>query len=157
MMEVLIKPLSHNYMEPVKKTTGAIAYDLPIPTEVRIPTGRCIVPLDFAIQLPEYHEFKIEPRSGFSAKGMEGFVDNNGEKGCKRRFDCDVIQGKVDCDYRGCVGVIVHNRDIPFFLERGTRIAQGTIYKAEPVVMCEVTELDETDRGAGGYGHTGAK
>ena len=81
---------------------------------------------------------------------MEGLII----EGCRRRFDCDVIQGKIDSDYRGCLGVIVDNKDVEFRIMRGTRIAQLTFYKVEDVTFEEVEELTQTERGDGGFGST---
>lgn len=149
-MKIKFKPLSELAIMPKKATCGSAAYDVYTPESKIINTGRQIIPLDFAIELPYGYEAKIEPRSGFSSKGMEG-IYKDAEK---RRFDCDVIQGKIDSDYRGCVGVIVKNSDIPFLLERGTRIAQLTIYKVEEAEFEIVEELTQTDRGDGGFGST---
>ena len=73
------------------------------------------------------------------------------------RFDCDVIEGKIDSDYRGSVGVIAHNRDLhTFLIKSGTRIAQMTFHKVETVEWEETDTLSETDRD-GGFGSTGTK
>lgn len=149
-MVVKFKKMSELAFMPKKATEGAAAYDVYAPECKIINTGRQIISLDFAIELPYGYEAKIEPRSGFSSKGMEGVYSDTE----KRRFDCDVIQGKIDSDYRGCVGVIVKNNDIPFLLERGTRIAQLTIYKVEDAEFEIVDELTQTDRGDGGFGST---
>jgi dUTP pyrophosphatase len=149
--KVKFKPLSELAFLPKKATKGAAAYDVYAPSGVIINKGRHIIPLDFAIELPYGYEAKIEPRSGFSSKGMEGLYNITE----RRRFDCDVLQGKIDSDYRGNVGVIVHNRDCEFLLERGTRIAQLTIYKVEDIEFEITDELSESERGTGGYGSTG--
>lgn len=149
-MKIKFKMLSELTFLPKKGTNGAAAYDVYIPKSTFVKEGRQVIPLDFAIELPYGYEAKIEPRSGSSSKGMEGIYSNTE----KRRFDCDVIQGKIDSDYRGCVGVIVKNNDMPFLLERGTRIAQLTIYKVEDAEFEVVDELTKTDRGNGGFGST---
>lgn len=155
-MKIKFKPLSEFAYLPKKGTEGAAAYDVYVPQSTFVKTGRQIIPLDFAIELPYGYEAKIEPRSGFSSKGMEGkcllgtFEDNP-----TRRFDCDTVQGKLDSDFRGNVGVIVHNRDCEFLVERGTRIAQLTIYKVEDAEFEIVEELSKTDRNDGGFGSTG--
>ena len=154
-MKIKFKPLSEFAYLPKKGTEGAAAYDVYIPQSTFVKTGRQIIPLDFAIELPYGYEAKIEPRSGFSSKGMEGkcllgtFEDNP-----TRRFDCDLLHGKIDSDYRGNVGAIVHNRDCEFLIERGLRIAQLTIYKVEDAEFEVVEELTKTDRGHGGFGST---
>lgn len=149
--KVKFKPLSELAFLPKKATKGAAAYDVYTPSGVIINKGRHIIPLDFAIELPYGYEAKIEPRSGFSSKGMEGLYSSTE----RRRFDCDVLQGKIDSDYRGNVGVIVHNRDCEFLLERGTRIAQLTIYKVEDIEFEITDELNESERNDGGFGSTG--
>lgn len=73
------------------------------------------------------------------------------------RFDCDVIEGKIDSDYRKSVGVIVHNRDKrTFLIKTGTRIAQMTFHKVEDVEWEETDTLSDTDRN-GGFGSTGTR
>jgi dUTP pyrophosphatase len=150
-MKIKFKQLSELAFMPKKATEGAAAYDVYTPESKIVNKGRQIIPLDFAIELPYGYEAKIEPRSGFSSKGIEGIYRDTE----LRRFDCDVIQGKIDSDYRGCVGVIVKNNDFPFLLKRGTRIAQLTIYKVEDAEFEVVDELTETERGEKGYGSTG--
>lgn len=149
-VKIKFKPLSELAFMPKKATVGAAAYDVYTPEAKIVSTGRQIILLDFAIELPYGYEAKIEPRSGFSSKGMEGIYKDTEI----RRFDCDVIQGKIDSDYRGCVGVIIKNDGVPFMIKRGTRIAQLTIYKVENAEFEVVDELTETDRGDGGFGST---
>lgn len=154
-MEVKIKALSESFIMPKKATEGAAAYDVYAPKHTIIQQGRQIIQLDFALEIPFGYEAKIEPRSGFSSKGMEGIsvlATYDGET--KGRFNCDVIQGKIDSDYRGCVGVIVNNQDVEFSIIRGTRIAQLTIYKVEDAQFEFVNELSKTERGDGGFGST---
>ena len=149
-MEIRLKKLSNEAIMPKRVTEGAVAFDLYVPEEVEIPRGRRIIPLGFAIEMPLGYEMKIEPRSGFSVKGMEG-ADG-------LRHDADVLVGKIDSDYRGEVGVIVKNSDEGFVIAKGTRIAQATFYKTDPEdYFTEVEELSSTERGSGGFGHTGAK
>lgn len=147
-MKVRIKKLTENAVIPSKSTSGAAAYDVKIPSDMIIRQGRQVLPLDIAIELPYGYEAKIEPRSGFSSKGME---DYRGE-----RKDADVLVGKIDSDYRGNVGVIIKSDEAyPFQLPKGMRIAQMTIYKVEDAEFEEADELSETDRGTGGYGSSG--
>lgn len=157
-MKIKIKKLSDQAIMPKRATEGSAAYDLYIPEDVLVEMGRQIIKLNFAIEVPEGYEAKIEPRSGFSSKGMEGVIrvfDKNAPKEAKRRFDCDVLVGKIDSDYRGEVGIIINNQDYPFSLKRGQRIAQMTIYKVEDAEFVETEELSDTERGDGGFGHTG--
>lgn len=152
-MEVKIKKLSELTIMPKKATDGSVAYDLYAPRDIIVRSGRQVIDMMFGIELPKGYEAKIEPRSGYSSKGFAGALASHMEPNI--RFDCDVIQGKVDFDYRGSVGVIVNNRDHAFFVKRGQRIAQMTIYRVEDTELVEADELSETDRGTGGYGSSG--
>ena len=121
-----------------------------VPADTVIKPERNVVPLDISIAIPSGFEGQIRPRSGFSAKGMEGATT--------KRYDADVLLGTIDSDYRGVVGVLVKSNETePFTITQGTRIAQLVIapYHAEEMEECD--ELDNTERGAGGYGHTGTK
>ena len=105
------------------------------------PHGRAIIPTGFAIALPPGYEAQIRARSGMAAKF--GIMPANGV-------------GTIDADYRGEVGVILLNTsDEAFVVEPGMRIAQMVIAKYETIAWSEVDELDETERGVGGYGSTG--
>lgn len=146
-MKVRIKKLIPEAVVPWKATPGSAAYDVCLPRDYVVRPGRQVLPLEFAIELPLGFEAKIEPRSGFSCKGMD---DQYGY-----RKDADVIVGKIDSDYRDGIGVIIKSfEDYPFVLKKGTRIAQMTIYKVEDIEFEESEELSETDR-AGGFGSTG--
>lgn len=192
-MKVKFKKLHEGARLPEKATEGSAAYDLYVAEDVIIEPGRQTIPLGFAMEMGQEYEALIDPRSGFSSKGMEGYgvetfyeyQATNGvtitgrvnpeilanvcsthmmdcvTKKCacleSERFDCDVIEGKIDSDYRKGVGVIVHNRDKrTFLIKAGTRIAQMTFHKVETVQWEETDELSETDRD-GGFGSTGTK
>ena len=149
-MEVKIKLLNDGIM-PTKGTEKAAGYDLYVPGDTLIPHGRFIVALGFILQLPAGFKAEIDPRSGYSAKGFEG-VSLDGVEG---RFNCDVIHGLIDEDYRGVVGVIVKNEGEPFWVKKQQRIAQMTISKVDDVTLTRVLEVDETTRNTGGFGSTG--
>lgn len=154
-----IKLLSQGAKVPTKADSGAAGYDLYVPKDTIINPGRNIVPLDFAIAIKEGYEGHIRPRSGFSANGMEGTLMKDGQVLIsfeKNRFDADVIQGTIDSSYRGSVGVIVKSHESnPFIIMKGTRIAQIVIEKCCMDDLTVVDDLDETERGDGGFGHTG--
>lgn len=152
-MIVKIKRLSDGAFVPVKATEGSAAYDLFAPCDILVRPGRQVIDMKFAIELPFGYEAKIEPRSGYSSKGFAGSLASDMEP--DMRFDCDVLPGKVDSDYRNSVGVIVCNRDKAFFIKHGQRIAQLTIYSVGIADFVDVGELSETDRGMGGFGSTG--
>ncbi len=105
------------------------------------PHERAIIPTGFAIALPSGYEAQIRARSGLAAKF--GIMPANGV-------------GTIDADYRGEVGVILLNTsNDEFVVEPGMRIAQMVVARYETVSWHEVSSLDETVRGAGGFGSTG--
>lgn len=107
------------------------------------PLEHKLVPTGLFISLPEGYEAQVRPRSGLALK--HGITVLN-------------TPGTVDADYRGEVGVVLVNlSNEPFTVEPGERIAQMVIAKHEQADFVVVEELDETERGAGGYGHTGVK
>ncbi len=107
------------------------------------PMERKLIPTGLYIALPVGHEAQIRPRSGLALK--HGVTVLN-------------TPGTVDADYRGEVKVLLVNlSDVPFVVNDGERIAQMIVAKYEQVEFVEVEQLDETERGTGGYGHTGVK
>ena len=156
-MEIKIQKLSGMAIIPTKATEGSAAYDVFAPFDQLIVQGRQVIDLYIAIELPKGYEAKIESRSGYSSKGFAGFlVDENLNTSVEARFNCDVLTGKVDSDYRSSIGVIVNNMDShSFSIKRGQRIAQLTVYKVEDIDFKEAEELSETERGTGGFGSTG--
>lgn len=155
------------FIMPKKAKKGRIGFDLAIPEDVVIPAhSRVIIKLNFAINLPKNVEAKIEPRSGFSSKGMEGYGTKFVKKPFLRfftrkvkvsglqRFDADVLTGKVDPLYTESVGVIIRNNDEQFTLRKGTRVAQMTLYRTVPAWLEEVEELS-CGSSIGGFGSTG--
>ena len=108
-----------------------------------LPLQRQLVPTGLHIALPEGYEAQIRPRSGLALK--HGITVLN-------------TPGTVDADYRGEIMVLLVNfSNEPFTVKDGERIAQMVIAKHEKVDFELVDTLDETERGAGGYGHTGLK
>lgn len=107
------------------------------------PLQRCLVPTGLYIVLPEGFEAQIRPRSGLALK--KGITLLN-------------TPGTIDADYRGEIGVIVINLSAEdFIIEDGERIAQMVIARYEQAEWQEVEVLEDTERGAGGFGHTGVK
>ena len=105
------------------------------------PLQRALVPTGLYIALPEGYEAQVRPRSGLAIK--KGITVLNSP-------------GTVDADYRGEICVILVNLSSePFVITDGERIAQMGIARHEQVQWCEVDVLGETERGAGGFGHTG--
>lgn len=162
-------PLSKNYIEPKKSDPYAIGYDVYAPEDIIIPAhSRKLVPLGFGVQLPFGVECKIEPRSGFSAKGFEGygiwyetkklfgFLRIKEKKSGKHRFNADVLPGKIDPGFQDTLNVVVKNEDVAFTIKKGTRIAQLTFYRTLSwnMVKAEKFSAGYPNRG-GGIGHTG--
>lgn len=107
------------------------------------PLCRAMVPTGLFIALPEGYEAQIRPRSGLSIK--HGITVIN-------------TPGTIDADYRGEICVLLVNlSNEPFTINDGERICQMVIAKHEHVEWTPVEVLDETERGAGGFGHTGVK
>lgn len=105
------------------------------------PGARALVPTGFAIALPDGHEGQVRPRSGLAAK--HGVTVLN-------------APGTIDADYRGEVKVILINHGAePFVVRRGERIAQLVVAPVAVVDVVEADALDDTARGAGGFGSTG--
>ena len=110
-------------------------------TIVLNPMQRTLVPTGLYLALPPGYEAQVRPRSGLAIK--KGVTVLN-------------TPGTIDADYRGEVCVILVNlSDQPFEITDGERIAQMVIARHEQAEWVEVATLDETERGAGGFGHTG--
>jgi len=114
--------------------------DLETPVTLK-PLERKLIPTGLHIELPEGYEAQIRPRSGLALKHGIGIVNS---------------PGTVDADYRGEIKVLLINfsEDV-FEVKTGDRIAQMIVSKHEQVEWEQVEILNETSRGAGGYGHTG--
>lgn len=146
----------------------AAAYDVYAPENVELKKGRQVIDLKFQIELPHGYAAIIQPRSGFSCKGMQVHLMTRsfwfavlGIFSKEARVDADVKIGLIDEDYRGSAGVIVQSRFKSFFrkaiIPKGTRIAQMRIVRVPETEFVAVEELDMTKNRGGGYGHTGVK
>ena len=112
----------------------------PIPLH---PMERRLIPTGLHIALPEGYEAQVRPRSGLALK--HGLTVLN-------------TPGTIDADYRGEIGVVLINlSQEDFVINDGERIAQMVIARHEQGDLVVVEELDQTERGEGGYGHTGVK
>jgi dUTP pyrophosphatase len=130
---------------PAYATQGAAGLDLlaAVPAEGLMlePGGIVLVPTGLRVALPPGTEAQVRPRSGLAAKNGVTVVN---------------APGTVDADYRGEIGVILINLSKePFRISRGMRIAQLVVARHARAVWREVSELDRTARGAGGFGSTG--
>ena len=105
------------------------------------PLERCLIPTGLFISLPKGFESQVRPRSGLAIKHGIGVLNS---------------PGTIDADYRGEIRVILVNLSSEAFtIQDGERIAQMVIARHEQVEWEQVEILDETERGAGGFGHTG--
>jgi len=143
-VEVLIEPEGQGLELPRYETEHAAGLDLraaitePLVLE---PSARALVPTGLRIALPEGYEAQVRPRSGLAIR--HGITVAN-------------APGTIDADYRGplCVGLVNISQDA-FTINRGDRIAQLVIAPVSRAELAVVEALDETERGAGGFGHTG--
>lgn len=139
-------PHSNGLALPRYETEGAAGMDLLAALDeaeplTLAPGARALVPTGLAIALPTGFEAQVRPRSGLAAKNGVTVLNS---------------PGTIDCDYRGEVKVILVNHGAePFVITRGTRIAQMVVAPVTQAVLAEVENLDETTRGAGGFGSTG--
>lgn len=127
---------------PAYATQGSAGVDLRASEPCVIPPGgRALVPTGLRIALPEGYEAQVRPRSGLALKHGVTLLNS---------------PGTIDSDYRGEIGVILINLgQEPFSIQPGDRIAQMVFAPVTRGVWDEVETLDETERGAGGFGSTG--
>ena len=131
---------------PVYATPQSAGMDLRANLEQPVvlrPLERRLIPTGLHIALPEGYEAQVRPRSGLALK--HGVTVLN-------------APGTIDADYRGEIGVVLVNLSgEDFVVSDGERIAQLVIARCQQATLVEVEQLDETERGEGGYGHTGVK
>ena len=131
---------------PIKAHEDDAGYDLKanVPSDKNYiikPGDLATISLGFYCSLPKGYELQIRPRSGLTIKSRVTIANT---------------PGTVDCNYRGEVKAIVYNFGTEdFTITRGMRIAQGVVCKLPDVEILKVNELEESDRGEGGFGSTG--
>lgn len=145
MIDLQIKLLPHAVGAPVYATADAAGADLhaalsdPVTLQ---PAARALIPTGFAMALPQGYEAQIRPRSGLAFKNGVTVLN---------------APGTIDADYRGEIAVLLINHgETDFIVERGMRIAQLVIAPAPQAQFKSVDSLDDTVRGVGGFGSTGA-
>ena len=146
MTKIQIKKLSNEVITPKYETSGSSGMDIAayIRQDIIINPGeKALIPTGFSLSVPQGYEVQIRPRSGLAAK--KGVTVLN-------------TPGTIDSDYRGEIKVILINlsKDI-FYVKSGERIAQMVVCPVKQVVVEEVNELSDTNRGVGGFGSTGTK
>ncbi len=143
-VEITRDPHAQDLPLPQASTGGAAGLDLraAIPEPIRIlPGKRCLIPTGWHIALPPGYEAQVRPRSGLALR--HGILIPN-------------APGTVDADYRGEIQVILFNAgETEFEIARGDRIAQLVVAPVVRPEWVEVESLDPTERGDGGFGHTG--
>lgn len=146
-MKLPIRRLDHGRDLPLPRyeSPGAAGLDLRaaiVDEIILLPGTRAVVPTGIAVAVPPGYEGQLRPRSGLAAK--HGVTVLN-------------APGTVDSDYRGEIGVLLINLgNGPFTLKRGDRIAQMLITPVARAILEEVEALEDTARGAGGFGSTGS-
>lgn len=145
MVRVKIVNKSHHSL-PQYSTSSSAGMDLRANIDAPIllkPMQRVLVPTGLFMALPEGYEAQVRPRSGLAIK--HGITVLN-------------TPGTIDADYRGEIGVVLMNfGQENFLIQDGERIAQMVVSKYEKVDFLDVELLDETERGSGGFGHSGIK
>ncbi|MBC35828.1 MAG: dUTP diphosphatase [Bacteroidetes bacterium] len=130
---------------PAYETIASAGMDLRANLDEEIimkPMDRVLVPTGLFMELPVGYEAQVRPRSGLAIKKGIGVLNS---------------PGTIDADYRGEIKVILINLSTEdFVIQDGERVAQMIIAKHEQAEWIEVEVLEETERGAGGFGHTGS-
>ncbi len=131
---------------PEYATTGAAGMDIRASLEQAVilqPMERCLIPTGLFVELPENYELQIRPRSGMAIK---------------QGITCLNTPGTIDSDYRGEIKVILVNlSNEAQTIAPGDRIAQMVLAAVSRANLVPVVTIENTDRGAGGFGHTGKK
>lgn len=143
-LDVKIKTLHKDAVVPEYKTKGAAGLDLTTIESATIVGGDTVLlKTGLAMAVPEGYEAQVRPRSGMSLK---------------TKVRISNAPGTLDSDYRGEIGVIIDNTGInPISIEKGERVAQLVFNKIETARFKVVDNLDDTERGEGGFGSTGIK
>lgn len=143
MIDIRFKLLDDQLSPPRYQHEGDAGFDLTSRIDLTLHPGeRAMVPTGLALAIPSGYAGFVLPRSGLAIRHGIALVNS---------------PGLIDSGYRGEIAVVIINtdKDQPFDIRRGDRIAQMVIQKVEEARFVEVEELDETSRGAGGFGSTG--
>lgn len=141
-VEIKRLPNNDDLPLPAYETVGAAGMDLRAAEAMTLkPGARHLVPTGLSIALPEGFEAQVRPRSGLAVKHGVTVLNS---------------PGTIDCDYRGEIKVpLINLGQVDFVIARGDRIAQMVIAPVTRIRWSEVDTLDETARGAGGFGSSG--
>ena len=142
-IKINTKNISNNDL-PHYATSGSAGMDIRanlLETVVLSPLERKLIPTGIFLEIPQGYEGQVRPRSGLALK--------NG-------ITCLNSPGTIDSDYRGELNVLLINlSNLPFSINNNDRIAQLVVAKVEKAELIPVQQLNETERNAGGFGHTG--
>lgn len=142
--KLFVKRLTSRAVLPRYMTTAAAGLDLVAAPEHPVllaPGERALVPTGIAIELPPDHEGQVRPRSGLAVRHGVTLLNT---------------PGTIDQDYRGELKVLMVNQgQAPFSVEQGMRVAQLVVAPVGRVAVEAVEQLGQTERGGGGFGHTG--
>lgn len=148
-IEIKIQHITDKFKDillPEYATEGSSGLDLraAVDSEMKIGKGKVgLVPTNLKVEIPIGYEIQIRPRSGLAVKNGIGVLNS---------------PGTIDSDYRGEIKVILFNfSDEDFIIKRGDRIAQMVVSKVYRANLIVTDELNESNRGDGGFGHTGKK
>jgi dUTP diphosphatase len=135
-----VKKLKEDAIVPCRQSAGSVGYDLCSGESSVVPAkGKALIKTNVAIALPRGTYGRVAPRSSLAVKSH-----------------IDVGAGVIDPDYRGNVGVVLFNfADQDFAVAQGDRIAQLVVERVATPRVVQVDQLDDTERGSGGYGSTG--
>jgi len=143
-VDIAVKRLAHagDLPLPSYETSGSAGMDVRAAENIVIAPGhRGLVGTGLAFAIPQGYEIQVRPRSGLALKKGIGIPNS---------------PGTIDSDYRGELKIILLNHgEEDFIIERGDRIAQIVVAPVQRGVLVEVADLDETERGSGGFGSTG--
>ena len=141
-IQIKVKKLDENAKMPEKSSKCAAGWDLYALKDDSVPPkNRCIIKTGIAMEIPDGYYGRIVDRSSMALK-----------------FKQDIKAGTIDSDYRGEIGILMHNdTEDRFLIKAGDKIAQMLIKKEPLVEMVQVDELSLTERGSGGFGSTGTR
>lgn len=146
-INVLVKRISKNFSDiplPDYATDGSSGMDVraAVDDSLIVPAGRVsLIPTNISVEIPIGFEIQVRPRSGLAAKHGIGILNS---------------PGTIDADYRGEIKIIIFNfSDKDFTINRGDRIAQLVLTEVIKANLIKTDQLNSSERGEGGFGHTG--
>lgn len=151
---IKIKKLTEDAIIPHRSREGDACFDLYTSRDYIVHGKETeVIPTGIAIELPREYEAEIRPRSGISLKGVIAYDLTFGGVD---KFPCTIIQGTIDSNYRGEIGIIFRNETMcDITIKKHTKLAQMKINYVPDVKFVEVEELSESNRGENGFGSSG--